>query len=40
MGHKHIECPLKKHIDELASMLDMRKEWGQIKYIAYFGGIL
>jgi len=40
MGHKLVECPFKKHIDELANMLGERAVWGAVKHTAYFGQIL
>jgi hypothetical protein len=40
MGHKYWDCPFKKAIDALATAMDMRDEWGEVKFAAYYGAIL
>jgi hypothetical protein len=40
LGHKMLDCPLKKSADRLASAMGIRVEWGNVKYEAYYQAYL
>ncbi len=39
-GHELKECPMKKHLDNFCLITNRRKEWGRVKYEAYYEGVL